>query len=110
MAWRIEEQVVRGELDCRTRGVVTGTLWFLGKEKSVTLKLTGNPWRDVAGHRLTFTHEKARGELPEGLADVQDGLVGDITASRKVKVPDVSHEEVIEAYAARKPFPWHWGN
>jgi len=41
---------------------------------------------------------------------VQRGVVGDITASRKVKVPDCSMDELMEYFEAKKPFPWHWGN
>src|SRR5207253_3648871 len=36
--------------------------------------------------------------------------IGDCTASRKVKVPDISKEEFANLYAQRKPFPWHWSN
>ena len=31
MAWRIEEAVVRGEIDSRGRGRVTGRIWFAGR-------------------------------------------------------------------------------
>jgi hypothetical protein len=40
----------------------------------------------------------------------QTGVVGDITASRKVRVPEIPLDQIGEYYAARKPFPWHWGN
>lgn len=41
---------------------------------------------------------------------MQKGSVGDITASRKVKVPEIPLDQIGEYYAAKKPFPWHWGN
>ena len=110
MAWRIDEQVVRGEIDNRTRGKTTGRIWLLGRDKPVTLELDGNPWRDLAGHVLRFSNPSPKPGLPEGFADEQRGSVGDITASRKVKVPEVSPEEMMELYAKRQPFPWHWGN
>lgn len=113
MAWRIDEHLVRGEIDNRVRGRVTGRLWFVGREDPVVLELEGDGWRDVAGHRLSFVNPEPKpapqGELDE-VAAVQRGVVGDITASRKVKVPDCSRDELKEYYRARKPFPWHWGN
>lgn len=113
MAWRMDEQLVRGEIDNRTRGRVTGRLWFAGRDEPVTLELEGNAWRDIAGHVLRFTNPTPKGDAAGELqrfAAVQRGAVGDITASRKVKVPDCSIEEMMTLIKARKPFPWHWGN
>lgn len=112
MAWRIDEQVIRGEIDNRVRGRVTGRIWLARRDEPIVLDLKGNAWRDLAGHVLRFTNpepQPAHGSL-EGLADRQNGVVGDITASRKVKVPECSREELEELYVARKPFPWRWGN
>lgn len=110
MAWRIDEAVVRGEIDNRTRGRVTGRIWFIGQTEPVELNLTGNGWRDLAGRRLEFTNPDPKpGDLGR-FAMVQKGTAGDITASRKVKVPDIPMDQIGEYYAARKPFPWHWGN
>lgn len=113
MAWHIDEPLIRGEIDNRTRGRVTGRLWFLGRADPVVLELSGNAWRDVAGHVLRFTNpvpQPGRPDLLKGLATEQRGVVGDITASRKVKVPECSMDELMALYVARKPFPWHWGN
>ncbi|MCW1924930.1 hypothetical protein OKA05_20375 [Luteolibacter arcticus] len=110
MAWRIDEHVIRGEIDNRTRGKVTGRIWFTGSDEPVVLELEGNPWRDLAGHLLRFSNPTPKPGLREGFAPLQDGVVGDITASRKVKVPDVPMEEVIACYEKKQPFPWHWGN
>jgi hypothetical protein len=41
---------------------------------------------------------------------LQQGTIGDFTASRKVRVPEIPMDQIGEYYAARKPFPWHWGN
>lgn len=110
MAWRIDEQVVRGQIDNRTPGRVVGKLWFAGRADAVELELRGNPWRDLAGHVLKFTNPDAKpGDGPE-LAAYQEGAVGDMTASRKVKVPDCTMDELMEFYTAKQPFPWHWGN
>jgi hypothetical protein len=110
MAWRIDEAVIRGEIDNRIRGRVTGRIWFAGRAEPVALELQGNCWRDLAGRRLEFTNpEPKTGELGK-LATQQKGSVGDISASRKVKVPDIPMDQIGEYYAAKKPFPWHWGN
>jgi hypothetical protein len=110
MAWRIDEFLVRGEIDNRARGRVTGRLWFAGRKEPVVLDLAGNAWRDVAGRRLIFTNPQPKPGIPEGLREKQTGVVGDITASRKVRVPEIPLDQIGEYYAARKPFPWHWGN
>jgi len=110
MAWRIDEFLVRGEIDNRVRGRVVGRLWFVGRTDPVELGLAGNAWRDVAGRRLVFTYAKPKPGIPEGLRGTQTGVVGDITASRKVKVPEIPLDQIGEYYAARKPWPWHWGN
>lgn len=110
MAWRIDEQVIRGEIDNRTRDRVTGRLWLVGREEPVELDLAGNAWRDLAGRRLEFVNPAPLPGDLTGFATQQSGAIGDCTASRKVKVPDVSREEFAELYRQRKPFPWHWAN
>ena len=110
MAWRIDEAVVRGELDNRVRDRVTGRIWLAGSAEPVVLDLQGNCWRDLAGRRLEFNNPEPKpGDLAK-LAAIQRGTVGDITASRKVKVPEIPLDQIGEYYAAKKPFPWHWGN
>ena len=110
MAWRIDEAVMRGEIDNRTRGRVTGRIWFVGSAEPVELALTGNCWRDLAGRRLEFTNPEPKPGDLGSFALEQKGTAGDITASRKVKVPDIPMDQIGEYYAAKKPFPWHWGN
>jgi hypothetical protein len=110
MAWRIEETVIRGEIDNRVRGRVTGRIWFAGRDAPVELVLTGNCWRDLAGRRLEFINPEPKPGVTKGFATKQEGAAGDITASRKVKVPDIPLDQIGEYYAQKKPFPWHWGN
>jgi hypothetical protein len=110
MAWRIDEQVIRGEIDNRTRGRVTGRIWFAGRAEPVELDLAGNCWRDLAGRRLEFANPEPKPGRLTGLAARQTGAVGDITASRKVKVPEIPMDQIGEYYSRRQPFPWHWGN
>lgn len=110
MAWRIDEQVTHGEIHNREKGRLTGKIWFIGREEPVTLNLSGNPWADLAGHTLRFRNPNPKPGLTEDFNTRQEGLVGDITASRKVKVPDCTQEELLKCYEERRPFPWHWAN
>jgi hypothetical protein len=110
MAWRIDEQVIRGEIDNRVRGRVTGRIWFVGRDAPVELELEGNAWRDLAGRRLEFVNrEPVAGDL-DRLAARQAGVIGDCTASRKVKVPDFPMSQLREYYKTGKKWTWHWGN
>jgi hypothetical protein len=110
MAWRIDEQVIRGEIDNRMRGRVKGRIWFVGLEEPVELKLEGNCWRDLAGRRLEFTNPEPKAGDLEGMAMLQDGVVGDITASRKVKVLEFPLDQLHLYYKTGREMPWHWGN
>lgn len=115
MAWHIEEAVIGGEIDNRTRGRVTGRLWLAGCPHPITLDLVGNAWRDLAGRRMIFTNperpvQPLTPEQSAQFAAAQRGWVGDITASRREKIPDVPAEEVMRCLAAGKAYPWHWGN
>jgi hypothetical protein len=110
MAWRIDEHVVRGEIDNRTRGRVLGRIWFVGRAEPVELELRGDCWRDLAGRRLEFVNPQPKPGLPESLATRQVGSVGDITASRKVKVLDFPLEDMHLYYKTGREMPWHWGN
>lgn len=110
MAWRIEEAVVRGEIDNRTRGRVVGRLWLAGRDVPVTLDLEGDGWRDIAGRKLEFVNAQPKPADLGGFTAIQRGCVGDITASRKVKVPDIPMDQIGEYYARKQPWPWHWGN
>lgn len=110
MAWRIDEHVVRGEIDNRTRGRTTGHIWFAGREAPVELDLAGDCWRDLAGRRLEFVNPQPKPGLAESFAARQAGAVGDITASRKVKVLDFPLEDLHLYYKTGREMPWHWGN
>jgi len=112
MAFRIHDSVVRGEIDNRVKGIVRGKIWVEGRTEPVVLELQGNAWPDLAGCLLTFTNPQKR--VPhqhlDSLHPVQRGTIGDLTASRKVRVFDIP---VAEAYAmckrGEKP-PEHMAN
>ena len=66
---------------------MTGRLWLCGRDQPLELELTGDAWRDLAGRRMEFTNPSPR-RLPivGAMATRQRGLVGDFTASRKIKI------------------------
>ncbi len=110
MAWRLHDQVVRGEIDNRTRGRVTGRIWIEGWREPLELALDGDAWRDLAGHRLLFRNPHPQKGPTGGLSILQEGVVGDITASRKVRVPEVDVAEMMRLASAGFDYPWRWGN
>jgi hypothetical protein len=86
MAWRIEENVIRGEIDNRTAGRVYGKVWLADRNDPLVLELTGNCHKDLAGCRITFTNPAPKADSRITLAANQRGAVGDMTAARKVRV------------------------
>lgn len=112
MAHRIEKFVRRGEIDNRQRGVVQGRVWLAGAPKPLLLKLSGNCHRDIAGCLVTFENPAAE-DFPmiRNMLEIeQTGQAGDITASRKVRIPDDPNEFLGRRGGARDGISWHWGN
>lgn len=111
MAWRIEDSVVRGEIDNRTPGVTSGRVWLHGRETPLVLALEGDCWRDLAGSCLVFTNP-----LPLSctdaleIADDQSGVVGDMTASRKCRMLAVSDLEAERLIENDQDVPHVWKN
>ena len=89
MAWRLNKSVVKGEIDNRKPGKVTGRVWLAGRQDPIVLDLEGNPLKDLAGARVSFSNASPAPGDEVGLNPLQKGVVGDITGSRKVRVPDV---------------------
>jgi hypothetical protein len=118
MAWHIQDHVIRGEIDNRVKGMVRGAIWLHGLQEPVRLELEGNAWPDLAGCFLTFKNSAK--PIPfarqEGFSPLQRGTAGDLTASRKVRVPDVPIGEFIRARkpagvgSRMKKAPEHMGN
>lgn len=111
MAFRIDDAVVRGEIDNTVEGRTTGRIWLLGREEPLALDLDGDCWRDLAGARLTFENPDPSPD-PEAasLAPVQNGVVGDITASRKARVATVDEDEIQTLHASGREIPFEWKN
>lgn len=109
MALRLDTAVIRGELDNTTRDNVRGKLWLVGREEPVVLDLRGNAWRDVAGCKITFTNPwPSAQESAAALQPKQKGYVGDITASRKVRV--ISEDSEIDDALSDDPESTEWSN
>jgi hypothetical protein len=112
MAWRIADYIERGEIDNRTKDRIKGTLHICGLNTPIQLELVGNPYRDLAGQLLQFINPHPK-PMPQHLIDIaveQTGVVGDMTAARRVKVLDIPDDEFEHYYINKIPMPYHWGN
>lgn len=90
MAWRIDEAVIRGEIDNTVEGRTIGRVWLVGRDEPLELDLNGDCLRDLAGTRLTFVNPAPQvQEDALTLVSQQIGLIGDMTASRRCRVPDL---------------------
>ena len=112
MAWRIHDSVQRGEIDNRERGVVRGKIWLHGFPEPVTLDLKGNACPDLAGCLLTFENPERTVPMRTDarMEPLQRGTIGDLTASRKVRVFDLPIEEAYERLKEKLPVPEHLAN
>jgi len=54
MAWRLHEHVLRGRIDNRAHGHVTGEIWLAGIDQPLVLELKGDCAPDIAGCELSF--------------------------------------------------------
>jgi hypothetical protein len=107
MAWRIADNIVRGEIDNQTPGIVQGKIWLAGIEVPLTLKLIGNGHKDLAGCKLTFSNPAPKADPKLTLKADQTGSVGDMTAARKVRVIDNLDYEALKD---DQPFSEHMAN
>lgn len=110
MAWRIHRSVVRGEIDNRRPGIITGTFWLAGVPEPIELALRGNCLKDLAGCRLTFTNPAPIKCSDLLLHPIQDGHAGDMTASRKVRIPQVDNDKLKVLIRENQPIPVSLGN
>lgn len=110
MAWRLNQSVIRGEIDNRVRDRISGRLWVVGREFPIELTLSGNALRDIAGCLLTFENPNPRPREDTTMSPIQMGTSGDMTASRKVRILDIPLDEAIAKIERREPIPEHIGN
>jgi hypothetical protein len=109
MAWRIGENVVRGDIDNRLPGIIKGTLYLEGVNSPVSLELEGNCEPDLAGRQLIFRNPSPRaGTSLEGFNPAQCGDVGIMTATSMVTIPTIPPEEVTRRIQEDKPIPICW--
>jgi len=76
------------------------------------LELKGNAWPDLAGCLLTFTnpHTRFRHAHLDSLDPVERGTIGDLTASRKVRILDVPTKEAYLMSKRGPRLPEHMAN
>ena len=86
MALRLNEMVVRGMIDNREKGKVSGELWLAGQGAPIGFELVGNCDRDLAGRLVEFTNRKPEPTARLRMLTDQVGEAGTITAARKVRV------------------------
>jgi len=112
MAWRIDENVIRGEIDNRQKGVMRGRLWLAGLASPVVIELAGNACADLAGCWLKFTNPQPPVPMRTDavFAPEQRGRIGDLTASRKVRVFDVPLAEAQAMFQRGERPPEHLAN
>lgn len=112
MAFRIHDSVVRGEIDNRVKGIVRGKIWVHGRAEPVALELKGNAWPDLAGCLLTFTnpHKLVPHHGLDSLNPIQSGMIGDLTASRKVRVMEIPMPEAYLMKKRGEHVPEHMAN
>ena len=102
MAWRINQEIVRGEIDNRVKGKVTGTLLLAGLETPIVLDLKGNACQDLAGCLLTFLNPQPERAESASLNPLQEGICGQLTASRKVRIPTVPTKELKNSVQSKQ--------
>jgi hypothetical protein len=111
MAFRIEKAAVRGELSNEERGVVTGRIWLAGRKEPLLLSLRGDCLRDLAGCTVRFTNPRPEPDATLAvLAPEQNGVTGELTASRKIRQPAVSDQEMLELLEKGQPIPCRIAN
>jgi hypothetical protein len=111
MAWRIDEAVIRGEIDNTVEGRVKGRIWLVGRERPLVLSLDGDCWRDLAGAKLMFENPDPQPQDDAAdLAEDQSGIVGDMTASHKFKMAICDDEEMERLQRQKIEVPYEWRN
>ncbi len=111
MAIRLDKAIIRGEITNQIPGLVTGRIWLVGQPDPLVLHLQGNCLRDLAGCHLSFENPQPRPDPAVAIvANQQNGVVGDMTSSRKSRIPTVSHEELLDYLEAQLPIPTRVAN
>lgn len=112
MALRINQAIISGWIDNTIPGVTRGGIELVGMRRPLQLILKGNCCRDLAGTRLDFVNPdpQPQEDVIEALHCLHRGVVGDMTASEKVKSLLISQEEIFEYLEEGKQIPFEWKN
>ena len=111
MAWRLDDAVEHGLIDNTVEGTTTGKIWLVGRDEPLILSLNGDCWRDLAGTVLEFENPNPSASAEASALDTeQTGIIGDMTASRKARVPDLSDEELSRHDRQGLEVPFKWRN
>ena len=112
MAWRIQDSVIRGEIDNRLKGRVRGKLWLDGLDQPVKLELEGNACPDLAGCLLKF--KNPANTLPmrkkPKFNPLQRGKIGNLSASQKARVFTIPNQEAFAMIDRGEKPPEHTAN
>lgn len=112
MAFRIDKAIIRGWIDNTTPGITRGGLEIMGMDRPVKILLRGNCWRDLAGARIDFKNPRPllQQDIVEDLHNLQRGVIGDMTASKRVKAPMLTQEQLEELELDSKNISFGWKN
>jgi len=82
----LDSTLIGGYLTNEVPGLVTGVLHLAGQKRPIRVELTGNFLRDIAGCRIELQNPipDANAKHVAALADLQNGYVGQMTASYRV--------------------------
>ena len=110
MAWHLAPHVIRGEVDNRTRGRITGRVWLAGIAEPLTLELIGDCEPDLAGCEVHFANPTPVPLVTAPPLLKQRGRAGRMTAARKVQVYRNPDSESFEEIPAGQKPPEHLVN
>lgn len=96
MAYRIDKEIMYGWIDNTIRGKVTGEIYLQGESEPICLNLEGDCHRDLAGCRCDFKNPSPILNKRLKLDSRQVGKIGDMTASRRCRIPEISPLEYYE--------------
>jgi len=112
MAWRIQDSVIRGEIDNRLKGRVRGKLWLDGLDQPVKLELEGNACPDLAGCLLKFKNPAKTFPMRKKpkFNPLQRGKIGNLSASQKARVFTIPNQEAFAMIDRGEKPPEHTAN
>lgn len=113
MVRRIDKSIICGWIDNRRPGVTLGAIQLLGFARPLEICLRGDCLRDIAGARLDFSNPnpQPQPELSEDeLLPMQRGLVGEMTASKRVRRVLLSDAECQQYELDDREIPYEVAN